>query len=157
MRTADARVATPSIRLDSVFPRHRSAMPDTMVVAGGLIHHRLWISARTHGITRERTQPVDASLGWSYFLPFDYEYGSEARWLTVLWLAGLSAPATYWAMRAGRSALFSVAACLAASLLVVPFVTSVHATGWWEWLALALGVCIGVLVGRDGARASPPL
>ena len=53
MRTADARVATPDIRLDSVFPPHRPAKPDTMLVAGGLIHNRLWISVRTHGVTRE--------------------------------------------------------------------------------------------------------
>jgi hypothetical protein len=155
MRTADARVATPDIRLDSVFPRHRTATPDTMIVAGGLIHHRLWISARKHGITRERTQPIDAGLGWSYLLPFDYEYGPEARWLTVLWLAGLSAPAMYWATRAGRMALVAVGASLAASLLLIPFFTGVHATTWWEWIALALGMGIGMLLAHDGVRSSP--
>jgi hypothetical protein len=157
MGTADARVATPSIRLDSVFPPHRSATPDTMLVAGGLIHHRLWISARMDGVTRERTQPIGAGLGWSYLMPFDYEYGSEAKWLTVLWLAGLSAPAMYWATRAGPKVLLVVGAALAASLLLIPLATGVHATVWWEWLALALGACIGVLIGRDGSRASPPL
>jgi hypothetical protein len=156
MRTADVRVATPDIRLDSVFPRYRPARPDTMIVAGGLIHHQLWISARSKGVTRERTQPIDAGLGWSYFVPFDYEYGPEARWLTVLWIAGLAAPAVYWATRAGQTTLFAVAACLAASLMVVPLATGVHATAVWEWIALALGLAIGVLVGRDGARASPP-
>lgn len=155
MRTADARVATPDIRLDSVFPRHRSTTPDTMVVAGGLIHHRLWISARKRGITRERTQPIDAGLGWSYLLPFDYEYGPEALWLTVLWLAGLSAPAMYWATRAGRTALATVGASLAASLLLVPLATGVHSTTWWEWVALALGTGIGMLLAHDGARSSP--
>jgi hypothetical protein len=157
MRTADARVATPDIRLDSVFPRHRSRTPDTMVVAGGLIHHRLWISAGARGVTRERTQPIDAGLGWSYLLPFEYEYGPEASWLTVLWLAGLAAPAMYWATRAGRSALFSVAGALAAALLLVPLATGVHPTPWWEWAGLALGACIGALLGYDGARASPPV
>jgi hypothetical protein len=157
MRTADARVATPDIRLDSVFPRHRPATPDTMVVAGGLIHHRLWISARKNGVTRERTQPIDAGLGWSYLLPFDYEYGPEARWLTVLWVAALAAPAMYWATRAGRRAQIAVGAVLAASLLLVPFATRVHPTVWWEWLALALGAGIGVLLGNDGALASPPV
>jgi hypothetical protein len=157
MRTADARVATPDIRLDSVFPRHGSRTPDTMVVAGGLIHHRLWISARKHGVVRERTQPIDAGLGWSYLLPFDYEYGPEAAWLTVLWLAALSAPAMYWATRAGRRGLLSVGAVLAATLLTIPLLAGVHATAWWEWGALALGACIGVLVGRYGARSSPPV
>jgi VanZ family protein len=157
MRTADARVATPAIRLDSVFPPHRPASPDTMLVAGGLIHHRLWISVREHDVVRERTQPIGAGLGWSYLLPFDYEYGSEARWLTVLWLAGLSAPAVYWATRAGPTTLLAVGAALAASLLVIPYATAVHATAWWEWIALVLGACIGILIGRDGARASPPV
>ncbi|MEP7064398.1 MAG: VanZ family protein [Gemmatimonadota bacterium] len=156
MRTADARVATPDIRLDSVFPRRRPANPDTVLVAGGLIHHQLWIRARDHGITRERTQPVDAGLGWSYLLPFEYEYGPEARWLTVLWVAALAAPAMYWACRAGQMAPLAVGAVLAASLLLLPFATSVHPTAWWEWLALAIGASIGALLGNDSARASPP-
>jgi hypothetical protein len=69
----------------------------------------------------------------------------------------LSAPAMYWATRAGPKVLLVVGAALAASLLLIPVATGVHATVWWEWLALALGACIGVLIGRDGSRASPPL
>ena len=157
MRTADAKVETPVIRLDSVFPRNRGARPDTIVVAGGLIHNRLWISAERKGVKRERTLPVDAGLGWSYFIPFDYEFGPEAPWLTVLWLTGLSAPAMYWAVRAGRKALIAVAASLALSLAVIPLATSVHATPWWEWIALVAGVCIGASIGRSTARASPPV
>jgi VanZ family protein len=156
MRTAGARVATPAIRLDSVFPPHRPVTPDTMIVAGGLIHHRLWISVRKRGETRERTQPIDAGLGWSYLLPFDYEYGSEARWLTMLWLAGLSAPAMYWATRVGSAALLAVGAVLGASLLMIPFASGVHATARWEWIALAAGACIGMLLGHDTSRAIPP-
>jgi VanZ family protein len=158
MRTADARVVTPIIRLDSVFSRYRPAKtPDTIFVAGGLVHSRLWISAERHGVKRERTLPVDAGLGWSYFIPFDYEFGAEAPWLTVLWLAGLSAPAMYWAVRAGRKALIVVAALLAGALMVIPIATRVHATPWWEWLALAIGVCIGVAIGRVTVRASTPV
>ncbi|HEV7703057.1 MAG TPA: VanZ family protein [Gemmatimonadaceae bacterium] len=157
MRTADARVATPDIRLDSVFPRHRSKTPDTVFVAGGLIHHQLWISATRNGVRRERTQPVDAGLGWSYMLPFEYEYGDEARWLTVLWVAGLAAPAMYWGARAGRTTLLALAATLALSLAVIPLATAVHATAWWEWLGLAIGACIGALVGAVSIHASRPV
>jgi hypothetical protein len=156
MRTADARIETPVIKLDSVFPRRRPTKPDTIIVAGGLIHNRLWISEELHGVVRERTLPVDAGLGWSYFIPFDYEYGVEAPWLTVLWLAGLSAPAVYWAVRAGRTALIAVAAALAAALMAIPLATGVHATPWWEWIALALGACIGAAIGTGTVRASPP-
>ena len=154
MRTADVMVATPAIRLDSVFPRHRSKAPDTLFVAGGLIHHQLWISAERNGVRRERTQPIDAGLGWSYLLPFEYQYGAEAPWLTVLWLAGLAAPAIYWAVRAGRTTLLAVGAALVASLAAIPIATSVHATAWWEWVGLAIGICIGVLAGVVSARAS---
>ncbi len=157
MRTADARVATPDIRLDSVFPRRRSSTADTMHVAGGLIHHQLWVSATHHGVTRERTQPVDAALGWSYLLPFEYEYGPEAPWLTGLWIAGLAAPSIYWAVRAGRRALLAVGASLAASLLLIPLLARVHATAWWEWVALALGAAIGALLGSFSARRSPAI
>jgi hypothetical protein len=156
MRTADARVATPDIRLDSVFPRHRSKTPDTVFVAGGLIHHQLWISAERNGVRRERTQPVDAGLGWSYMLPFDYEYGEEARWLSMFWIAGLASPAMYWATRAGRTTLLAVGAALALSLALIPLATGVHATVWWEWTGLAIGACIGMLVGAVSVRSSSP-
>jgi len=154
MRTADAKIATPTIRLDSVFPRHRPAKLDTMVVAGGLIHHRLWISAVHHGVRRERTLPIDVGLGWSYFLPFDYEYGAEAPWLTALWLAGLSAPAMYWAARVGRRASVAVATALAAALLAAPLATGAHPTPWWEWLALAVGIIVGATLGMETVRSS---
>jgi hypothetical protein len=153
MRTADAKIATPTIRLDSVFPRHRPPKLDTIVVAGGLIHHRLWISAAHDGVRRERTLPIDAGLGWSYFLPFDYEYGGEAPWLTALWLAGLSAPAMYWAARVGRTASVTVATALALALLAAPLATGAHPTPWWEWLALAVGCIVGAALGMESVRA----
>jgi hypothetical protein len=157
MRTADARLAPPTIRLDGVFPRRRPAWLDTIFVAGGLIHHQLWISATHDRVMRERTLPVDAGLGWSYLLPFDYEYGWEAPWLTALWLAGLAAPAMHWATRAGRTTMFAVATALAAALLVIPHIAGVHATPWWEWLALAVGALIGAGIGTVTVRSSRPM
>lgn len=156
MRTADARVSTPTIRLDSVFAHRTRSRRDTMLVAGGLIGHRLWISAEQSGVRRERTLPVDAGLGWSYLLPFDYEYGAEAPWLTALWLAGLAAPGAYWAVRAGVRALLFVAAVMAAGLLAIPYATGVHPTPWWEWLALAAGVLAGAALGAATVRARRP-
>jgi VanZ like protein len=157
MRTADVMVETPDIRLDSVFPRHRPSVPDTIHVAGGLIHHTLWIRAESHGVVRERTHPVDAGLGWSYFLPFPYEYGAETMWLTMIWIAGLAVPAMYWATRAGRTTIFAAGAALALSLVAIPLATSVHATAWWEWMGLAIGAGIGVLLGTVTRRSSTPM
>ncbi|MEO7040245.1 MAG: VanZ family protein [Gemmatimonadaceae bacterium] len=157
MRTADAKVETPTIKLDSVFPRQRAAKTDTIFVEGGLIHHRLWVSAERNGVRRERTLPIDAGLGWSYLLPFDYEYGREAPWLTALWLAGLAAPAMYWATRARRNALLATGAALAAALLLVPLATAVHPTPWWEWIGLAAGAMIGIAAGAVSVRSSRPV
>jgi VanZ like family len=156
MRTADVHVKTPTIRLDGVFPRHRPVKLDTIVVAGGLVHQALWIRAEDQGVVRERTLPMDSGLGWSYLLPFDYEYGPEAPWLSVLWLAGLSAPAMHWATRAGRRASYAVLAALAAALLLIPFAAGAHATAWWEWLGLAAGACIGAAIGTASIGAHRP-
>jgi hypothetical protein len=156
MKTADFGVRTPMIRLDSVFPRHRPTNIDTIRVAGGIIHRQLWIRAEDHGVVRERTLPLDAGLGWSYFLPFDYEYGTEAPWLTALWLAGLAAPALAWATRAGRATVLAVAASLALALLAIPFLARAHPTPWWEWAALAAGSLLGFALGSVTVRASPP-
>ena len=156
LRTADAKVATPAIRLDSVFVHGRRSAHDTMVVAGGLIDHQLWVSATVDGRTREQTLPVDAGLGWSYLLPFDYEYGTEAPWLTALWLGGLAAPGAYWARRGGIRALAVYAVVMAAGLLAIPFLTGVHATPWWEWVALVAGLVAGACLGAGSARVSAP-
>jgi hypothetical protein len=129
---------------------------DTSSVAGGLIDHRLWVSAEINGVRRERTLPVDAGLGWSYLLPFDYEYGAEAPWLTAMWLAALAAPGAYWAVRAGARVLLAVAAVMAAGLLAIPWLASVHATPWWEWLALVAGLLAGAGIGTATVRASRP-
>jgi hypothetical protein len=75
----------------------------------------------------------------------------------MLWIAGLAAPAMYWATRAGRTTLLSMGAALALSLAVIPLATAVHATAWWEWAGLAIGACIGVLVGAVSARSSRPV
>jgi VanZ family protein len=157
MRTADVRISTPAIRLDSVFKHPRRSSRDTISVAGGLVDHRLWVSAESDGVRRERTLPVDAGLGWSYLLPFDYEYGAEAPWLTAMWLAALAAPGAYWAVRAGARVLLAVAAVMAAGLLAIPWLASVHATPWWEWLALMAGLLAGAVLGAAIVRASRPL
>ena len=98
---------------------------------------------------------MDAGVGWSYLLPFDYEYGREAPWLTALWLAGLSAPAAYWATRAGRRAFIAVATALIATLFAIPYAAGAHPTAWWEWLALAIGIAIGGGLGAAGIRSRP--
>ena len=71
-------------------------------------------------------------------------------------ISGLAAPAMYWASRAGRASLLVVAGALALSLAAIPLATAVHATAWWEWAGLAIGACIGALVGAASARASRP-
>jgi hypothetical protein len=152
LRTADALISTPAIRLDDVFPSRPDAHPDTLRVAGGLVHHRFWISAERGGVRREWMLPADAGLGWSFFLPIEYEYGREAPWLTALWLAALAAPAAYWARRRGWRALSLAGVVMAAGLLIVPLMTRVHATPWWEWAGLAAGLAagaaLGVIIGR---------
>jgi hypothetical protein len=41
---------------------------------------------------------------------------------------------------------------MAAGLLIVPLMTRVHATPWWEWAGLAAGLAagaaLGVIIGR---------
>jgi len=63
----------------------------------------------------------------------------------------------HWATRAGRTTLLAVATALAAALLAIPYVTGVHATPWWEWLALAVGALIGVGIGAATVRLSRPM
>jgi hypothetical protein len=158
MRAADARVRPPSAVIRDAFPYvpvwplSRSVPTDTMRVAGGVRAHELYAEATLRGRTTRAAVPLAVTLGWSYFLPFEYAFGPEVPLLTMLWVGGLLVPLGYWGARgaggrapAGWGAL--VGAMIACGLGLLPPVWDLHPSRWWEWVAAAVGVGLGWVPG----------
>ena len=160
MRTASALVRTPAAVIVDAFPfvplwpLSERTPRDTMRVAGGVRDRALYVAATLRGRTVRREVPLAVTLGWSFFLPFEYSYGTEVPFLTALWVGGLLLPAGYWAARATRPGARSgaragarwgalLAAAIVVGLGVLPAVWRLHPSRWWEWAAAAAGLAVG--------------
>jgi hypothetical protein len=164
MRTARALVRTPAAVIVDAFPYvplwplSERTPRDTMRVAGGVRDRILYVAATLRGRTVRREVPLAVTLGWSFFLPFEYSYGAEVPFLTAVWVGGLLLPAGYWAARTSRpsarsgvrwGALFGLT--IVVGLGVLPAVWRLHPSRWWEWAAAAAGLLVGWWAGVRSA------
>ncbi|HKT07195.1 MAG TPA: VanZ family protein [Gemmatimonadaceae bacterium] len=153
MNTARAMVRDPIIGLDDVFPMaaNARAQNDTLRVAGGVIGNALVIRATddAHHTTRERRVTLGPGLGWSFFLPWPYAFGSETDALSAVWIGGLLLPLAYWARRARRPLEASAALGVAVlgGLVIAPLVFHGALAGWVEWAGVAFGLTLGAALG----------
>ena len=163
--TARVRLRPPSAVIADGFPyvpialRSALAPTDTMRVRGGVERRALYAEATFRGRTARREVPLAASLGWSFFLPFEYRFGRSLPFLSALWLGGMIAPFGYWGARGaagGRRAprRWGLAALGVAvvGLALLPALWAMHAALWWEWVAAAAGAAAGWWLGRWSTR-----
>jgi hypothetical protein len=149
MNAARAMIRDPIIGLDDVFPRRDARKAnDTVYATAGIIGGALVIRARddTQRDVRERRITLGPALGWTFFLPWAYAFGTETAALSALWLGGLFLPLAYWGGRARRpletGAVLGLT--LVAGLLLVPVLIHSGFAGWVEWTGIAIGGAIGI-------------
>ncbi|MEO8295747.1 MAG: VanZ family protein [Gemmatimonadota bacterium] len=154
-RSAALLLRGPSIRLTDVLPE-LPGLPFEVRATVRPGHYQL--VADIGGRTIQRELSASASWGWSLILPFDHAFGSEMRWLTMLWLAGLLLPIGYYAGRSQRVNLFfaavSLAVLLVLGLIVVPRVSGLAGGEISEWIAACLGTVSGWWLGRRSLHES---
>jgi hypothetical protein len=170
MNAAAARLRIPSAVIPEGFPyvppwAYGDRAPnDTMDVAGGVRHDVLYATATHAGQTVRQEVALTPTLGWSFFLPFEYGFGPGTPWLTALWIGGLLVPVGYWSARAGWKGGGSLrrdwpllAAVVVVGLAAVPAVSRLHGARWWEWAAALAGLTAGWLGERllAGGRPTP--
>jgi hypothetical protein len=137
---------------------------DTMELAGGVRDDVLFATATHRGRTVRQTVALTPTLGWSFFLPFEYGFGPSTPWLTALWVGGLLAPAGYWGgretrggeSRARRRTAALLALTVAMGLGALPLMSRLHAARWWEWAAALAGVGAAWWVGAWSSSARRP-
>jgi hypothetical protein len=130
---------------------------------------RISIRAQAGPRTASLDLRMSPSWGWTFLLPFEYALGKEAFLGTALWVAGLLLPLGYWGARSERRvAIMMIPFAIAViCLAVVPLLTGLPMAHWSEWLAAAIGLVAGGILGRlslqhvaplpAGAGANPPL
>jgi hypothetical protein len=171
MNASAARLRTPSAVIPEGFPYvpvwayGERAPKDTMEVAGGVRRDILFATATHARQTVRQEVALAPTLGWSFFLPFEYGFGAGTPWLTALWVGGLLVPVGYWRARAGRDGgdgggsprreWALLAGVVVIGLGVVPVVSRLHTARWWEWAAAIAGLAAGWLAQRVLAGARP--
>lgn len=159
MNAARAMVRDPIIGLANEFPADGALVDhDTLRVTGGVVHRALVIRARDDArhIARERRVPLGPALGWSFFLPWPYAFGSETSALSALWLGGLFLPLAYWGrrVRRRREAAAALGIALVAGLVAAPVLMGGAFVGWAEWLGVIAGGAVGFWMGMMSERTA---
>ncbi len=151
MNAGRAMIRDPIIGLDDVFPlAHARRASDTVYAAAGIVGRALVIRSDndTHRHARERRITLGPALGWTFFLPWPYAFGTETTSLSALWLGGLFLPLAYWGGRARRPVETGIVlgAALVAGLVVMPLAMRGAFVGWAEWLGIAIGGAVGIVL-----------
>jgi hypothetical protein len=149
-----------------LLPRALPADSGRPITVSGRMHDGyLEATADTGFEATTRVLALSPSFGWSLLLPFEnYAFGTNVRWLTALWLAGLLLPTGYWTARSvpgGASARLNsfpgsqrlLRPSLLGLLIVIGLagvaalfrLAPVH---WSEWAASVVGAGAGWAYGR---------
>jgi len=157
MRAWDFKLRGPAIRL--ALPRAR---PDDspLRIRAGIDQARLFLELSRGTEEHRRQLALSPSWGWSFLLPNEYGFGSEAYFLTALWIAGLLLPLAYWTGRAASSGAqrptgLALLLVIAIGLGVLPVGMQMAAVHWSEWFAASVGLGLGWLL-SDLAGSAPP-
>jgi hypothetical protein len=153
-RVNDLRLRPTAIGIAGAIP----AIPgETLHVTASYARGTYSLRVASKGDTLQRTLRASPNWMWSYFVPFEhYGIGPEAYALTALWLGGLLTPIGFWTRKAEhRRAVPMVAAVIALTLVLVPWLLGLPALHPTEWVAAYAGVGLGFLLARL-TRAQPP-
>lgn len=152
MRATTLRLETPAFALAQAF-RNNAATSSTETkapesVSAMVNRGTVRLSAKGEGVSRERMFELGPAVAWSFFLPWDYWFGPNARLIALLWLAALLIPTGYWTAammreRASPSLLVAISCAIVSVLLVLPYIFELPAPDVWEFVAAGGGLAAG--------------
>jgi len=166
LRATSLRLETPAFALARAFASIRDnvgegpEVPESLSVA--LDRGRLTLTAQNQGEIHRRVFDLTAASAWSFFLPWEYWYGPNAAFLSLLWLGALLLPAGYWGAHSARerrtrwTALAIALMIVPATLVALPRAFPLAPAMASQFIAaiggLALGWSVAVLVERRQRR-----
>jgi hypothetical protein len=158
------RLRRPFFALDDVFPvglPRASSERDSLTLTGRYAARELGIGAHARLTSSEVVIPINASLGWTLWLPFQWliEGTRVERLISAIWLAFLVIPFGYWAFylrepsparRAHSELAIPVligAALLGAGLTLIPHIFGLSVAPFLDWVATLAGALLGYALG----------
>jgi hypothetical protein len=142
------RLRSPSIALPGAVPEDSGSTLSVRVNYDGA-RYRLQMTGESR--VDSLVVPVSASWGWSFALPFSYDFGAGAPWLTALWLAGFWLVAGFWAAQSRRAPIVwwgLIAVTLVIGLGGIPTFFGLAVAAGSEWVAALAGAALGWAAGQ---------
>ena len=141
-RAAILELNGPTLRLDAGAP-DRAGVP--FAISAGERGQHLWLESTVNGRTRRVDMMLAPTMAWGLVIPFGYAFGPEARWITMIWVAGLVAPLGLWGASTGRpaTAILILGVSISLGLGLVPWLAHAGTVPAREWLAALLGAGAG--------------
>ena len=164
------RIRRPFFALAKVFPlglSGDSSPRDAMTLTARYAASGVRIRAHGSSTGSDLDIPINASLGWTLWLPFQWVIGGTCaeRVISSIWIAFLVIPVGYWTFHLrepsspnrARSepaiALLFGTALLIAGLALIPYVFGLSGAPFVGWLATFVGLLFGYSLGGGMARA----
>ena len=158
LRATSLRLETPAFALGHAFAStgltDGSAPEPAETLSVVLDRGRLTLTAHDQRGTEQRKFDLTPAAAWSFFLPWDYWYGPNAAFLSLLWLGGLLIPAGYWGARAAGpaltrwTALASTIMIASAVIILLPFAFPLASANAPQLLAAIAGLACGWSLAR---------
>lgn len=149
------RLRSPSIVLPGAIPP-AAGVRMAIKAEYGRARYRVQVLDQDQVFSRE--VPMSASWGWSFVLPFSYEFGPAARWLTISWLAGFWLMIGFWAAQSRRAGVLTWWGLLVLTLLIglagIPSFFGLEIAAIGEWIAAMAGAALGWTLGIWGSSVS---
>ena len=141
-RLALLQIHSPTLRLDGGAP-DRPGVPFS-IVAGGRGKH-IWLETTVNGRTRHAEIVLSPTMAWGLVIPFGYAFGPEAKWITMVWVAGLMAPLGLWGASTNRpvSTILILVVAIVAGLGLIPWLSPSGPAPVRDWVAAVMGVIGG--------------
>jgi VanZ family protein len=133
------------------------AVGDTITITAQPLDHggRVQLTAVARGQRTISTIGTGVWLGWRLLVPDDGWWSDLARLLTLLWMAILLAPITYWSARADREragtsggTALVIVAVLALILAAIPMIAGSTPAPLWAWLGASGGAAVGWMLAQ---------
>jgi hypothetical protein len=154
------RLRPPLFALRNAFPTRVSnaQLPDdTARVSGRYVARDVTMTAQSGLIRLDRRVPLTASLGWTFWLPFQWFIeGTHTEFaVSCTWFACLMIPLGYWSLRINHLSpsqgilgqwfpvFLAGVALLCGGLVIVPLGFGLPAAPIGEWLATLTGALVG--------------
>lgn len=141
-RISSLLLRSPALALRDILPQH-----DTVHLISTLRRDNWAVLVRTGNSSDSMVVHPSPSWTWAMLIPWDQPLTGQPGWATAAWLIAMLTLPGYWYGMSGlsrRRLAPELAFALALALGFVPYHFRMSPVMWYEWLAAACGLALGL-------------